>query len=88
MSHFRIRSHLANNGHGLARELLLELLNQATIADELVELRELRHGDEDNNGLLVLANLNLLTGSGIQSHMSTFAAVMYTSFRPPFSLSW
>ncbi len=56
-------THLSENEDGLARELLLELLNKTALLDELLVDGELGDGDEDKDGLLALTNLDLLGGS-------------------------
>ena len=54
------RTNLRYDGHVLAAELLLELLNQVVVADELLEAGQLRNGNEDNDSLLALTNIDLL----------------------------
>jgi hypothetical protein len=53
-------SSFGNDEDWLARELLLELLNEGTFLDDLLELGEHRNWDEDHNALLATTDINLL----------------------------
>ena len=51
---------LSNDDNGAATKLLLELLNEGTVSDHLLEDRELRDWDKDGDGLLGSRELDLL----------------------------
>lgn len=51
---------LGDDQDWLARELLLELLNEGSFLDNLLELCKLWHWDEDHDALLAPTDVNLL----------------------------
>jgi len=58
-------TYLGDDEDRLAGELLLELLDERALLGELLERGEHRDGDEDDDSLLAITNVNLLGGGDV-----------------------
>jgi len=58
-------TYLGDDEDRLAGELLLELFDERALLGELLERGEHRDGDEDDDSLLAITNVNLLGGGDV-----------------------